>query len=311
MNKMPTKFGTGLMALGQGLQGGNPMPIVQNYRENLEREERKGKVANLQERLSINPTQRGILDALPVEAQLQWLVGYEGDQRKRAAAQATAAREAAAERGQYEAFQAHLQPTPGPQGPHTEAASQGPVMDKARLMRILSDQRVSDDYKKRATQMFELDNAPEGESLGFSDERALSKEFHAIAGVKDFDKQATAFGRIQASATDPSPAGDLALIFNYMKVLDPGSVVRESEFATAENTGSVPDRIWKTYNKILQGERLAPTQRADFVDRANRLYQSAETQFIERFYNPYIETAKGYNFDPARIITDYRYRLRR
>ncbi|MEM8882399.1 MAG: hypothetical protein AAGC82_17565, partial [Pseudomonadota bacterium] len=65
----------------------------------------------------------------------------------------------------------------------------------------------------------------------FSDRQGLRKEFIGQTTVKDFRKQAEAFGRIDASAFEPSPAGDLALIFNYMKVLDPGSVVRESEFA--------------------------------------------------------------------------------
>jgi hypothetical protein len=92
---------------------------------------------------------------------------------------------------------------------------------------------------------------------------------------KDFALQTAAYGRIQASATDPSAAGDLALIFNYMKVLDPGSTVREGEFANAESSGSVDDRIWGLYNKVLRGTRLSDPQRADFINRSARLYNSA------------------------------------
>ena len=80
------------------------------------------------------------------------------------------------------------------------------------------------------------------------------------------------FGRILESATDPSAAGDLSLIFNYMKMLDPESVVRESEFATAENSASVPERVRARYNKVVSGERLSQNQRADFFDRAKRLH---------------------------------------
>jgi|GEM_PF-3546763 len=104
----------------------------------------------------------------------------------------------------------------------------------------------------------------------FTQAATLRKEH--IKASKRFVDVRDSYGRIIESGAEPSPAGDLSLIFNYMKMLDPESVVRESEFATAENTGSVPQRIWARYNKVLQGERLAPTQRIDFMARAKKLY---------------------------------------
>lgn len=109
----------------------------------------------------------------------------------------------------------------------------------------------------------------------------------------DFRKIKDAYGRIQASAVDPSPAGDLALIFNYMKLLDPGSTVREGEFATAqgamgaldraEESGEmVPNFVKSAVQRLFEGTRLIPEQRADFLDRSERLYQSQENAFNER-----------------------------
>jgi surface antigen len=63
-----------------------------------------------------------------------------------------------------------------------------------------------------------------------------------------------------------------------MKILDPTSVVREGEFATAANAGSVGDKLINQYNKIINGERLTDAQRNDFVARAKGLYQSAINQ---------------------------------
>jgi hypothetical protein len=97
--------------------------------------------------------------------------------------------------------------------------------------------------------------------------------------VKAFATQTTAYGRVISSAEDPSPAGDLALIFNYMKVLDPGSTVREGEFATAQASGNIDDRTRSLYNQIVSGQRLSERQRADFADRATRLYSGAEQQY--------------------------------
>lgn len=82
------------------------------------------------------------------------------------------------------------------------------------------------------------------------------------------------YARVLASADQPSAAGDLALIFNYMKILDPGSVVREGEFATAQNSAGIPERIRNQYNRALEGERLSDNQRDDFVDRAGKLFDS-------------------------------------
>jgi hypothetical protein len=72
-------------------------------------------------------------------------------------------------------------------------------------------------------------------------------------------------------ATPASAAGDISFIFQYMKMLDPGSVVREGEFATAQNAASVPDQIRNRYNRILSGERLNPDQRREFLQSAGAL----------------------------------------
>ena len=133
------------------------------------------------------------------------------------------------------------------------------------------------------------------------------KEFTNLAPVKMFSDQSSSYGRIVASAADPSPAGDLALIFNYMKVLDPGSAVRETEFANAQNAGSVPTRIRSLYNNVLEGTRLTPEQRADFVNRGTRIYQDAERQY-KGLAEQYSDFAVQAGLPPERIIPDFTYR---
>ena len=98
----------------------------------------------------------------------------------------------------------------------------------------------------------------------------------------DFLKVQDAYTNVEASAQDPSAAGDLALIFNYMKVLDPGSAVKEGEFATAASAGGVDERVFGLYNRILSGERLTDSQRKDFLDRATRLYDANVKKFENR-----------------------------
>lgn len=140
----------------------------------------------------------------------------------------------------------------------------------------------------------------EKEPFNFGDEDKLRDDFRSES--KEFVKVRDAYGRILS--TDASAAGDLALIFNYMKILDPGSVVREGEFATAQNSAGVPTRIRAQYNKIISGERLAPETRADFLQQAQNLYQtSADSQsYLESEYETY---AEEYGFKPSRIVSKY------
>jgi|688.fasta_scaffold94680_2 hypothetical protein len=91
--------------------------------------------------------------------------------------------------------------------------------------------------------------------------------------TKPYQEVKSAYGRMLAS--EDTAVGDLSLIFGYMKMLDPGSVVREGEFATAQNAAGVPERIMNVYNRLISGERLNASQRNSFKGQAKGLYNSA------------------------------------
>ena len=105
----------------------------------------------------------------------------------------------------------------------------------------------------------------------FEQERKLAKEYQA--NTKNFTDVQEAYRRIQAA--EDNAAGDLSLIFSYMKMLDPGSVVREGEFANAQNAAGVPQRVVNLYNKLLEGERLGDKQRKQFRGQAEKLFGAA------------------------------------
>jgi len=140
---------------------------------------------------------------------------------------------------------------------------------------------------------------PENDKTRFTNAAELRKEFNSQSAT--FRGVADSYQRIVDSAKDPSAVGDLSLIFNFMKVLDPGSTVHEGEFATAAQAGSVPSRIIAAYNKVLSGERLAPEQRADFLGRATSLYKGQEQRFKTNVVDRYTGLAKRYGFDPTEI----------
>ena len=95
---------------------------------------------------------------------------------------------------------------------------------------------------------------------------------------------------------------DVAMIFAFMKSLDPTSVVRESEYATAANAGvGVPEKIWKAYNRALNGEILLPQLRREII-RAARDSLLAKEPNLKRIRDSYIKRGiKIYKFDKSSL----------
>lgn len=135
-----------------------------------------------------------------------------------------------------------------------------------------------------------------------TDIHALRKEFTGLS--RDFVQVRDAYGRIQIAGKSDSPAGDLSLIFNFMKLLDPGSVVREGEFATAQNSTGIPERIRNMYNKAMTGERLGSEQRADFLDQAGKLF-STQTQSQRLLETQYRGIAKRAGVRAEDVVVDF------
>lgn len=115
------------------------------------------------------------------------------------------------------------------------------------------------------------------------------KEFLTNPDVKDFRNVANATRQIiTLSQGEGTAMGDLGLIFSYMKALDPGSVVREGEQASAQNAAGVPEQIRNAYNRLVSGQRLSPEQRADMANTALSIYNSRAQS-----YNAFANTYRG------------------
>jgi hypothetical protein len=107
-----------------------------------------------------------------------------------------------------------------------------------------------------------------------------------------------------ASANIPNPetgAGDVALVFSFMKMLDPGSVVRESEFALAQNTGGLLTRLQNTLTKAERGEFMTPTQRKEMVALAKQFMDAAQAQ-ADRVQADLMIPVENYNLTPENVF---------
>jgi hypothetical protein len=128
----------------------------------------------------------------------------------------------------------------------------------------------------------------------------LRDEFNAL--TKDFRAVQDAYTKITTTAQ--TGAGDMSLLYNYVKLLDPTSVVRESEFAAAAASGSFGERVQGAVNKVQTGQRLTENLRKDFIAEANNLYK-AQKAGADRIKDQYTNMAKRAKLNPEDVIVDY------
>lgn len=128
------------------------------------------------------------------------------------------------------------------------------------------------------------------------DYRAQSKEFGAAT---------SAYKQINATldSATTSPAATLAAATKFMKILDPGSVVRESELGMALAASGVIDRAENYINTLKRGKVLTPNQVADFKKISGDMYSAA--QQVQRSIDAdYKGKAKAYGLRPEMVTQD-------
>jgi hypothetical protein len=106
---------------------------------------------------------------------------------------------------------------------------------------------------------------------------------------------------IQDSLKDDSAAGTLASATAFMKMLDPGSVVRESELAMAMKTNGALDRMGNYINVIQSGQVLTTQQKADFA-KLIKTYSNAANEAQRNLNKKYGQISSEYGLDPKRVV---------
>ena len=109
-------------------------------------------------------------------------------------------------------------------------------------------------------------------SKEFSQIGSLRTEFLGIPEVKEFRQVRNATRQIIDLTSKGTPIGNIGSVFSLMKILDPGSTVREGEAASVQNAAGVPDRFRNAYNQLISGQGLSEAQRKDMADVARSIY---------------------------------------
>lgn len=133
----------------------------------------------------------------------------------------------------------------------------------------------------------------------FNFERKLSDDYQK--SIKDFNDIEASFNAVSGVSELQTGAGDQALIVLFNKMLDPGSVVRESEAAATMNSTGVIDKLNAKLNQVVTGEKLGDQLRLDLIAATTRLMKSARK--IEQKHRDRITPAiKNYGLNAENIF---------
>jgi hypothetical protein len=133
----------------------------------------------------------------------------------------------------------------------------------------------------------------------FAQEEKIRKEWQGRS--KMYSELQGTFNTLQASASSANGPGDIALITGFMKMLDPGSVVRETEFATARDTAGLFTQLQNRLEKAQNGQLLSPKQRQEYVALSQKYLDSAQKKANQEKKDLGI-VVKNYRLNPENVF---------
>jgi hypothetical protein len=159
---------------------------------------------------------------------------------------------------------------------------------------IAEQQKVREDAAKAS-----------GDKLAFEqtkamrdDENKLRDDFNAAPPVKSYRIVVPMLESAKDAEKRPTRAADLNLVYAFAKLMDPDSVVRESETAGVVATASVADRLSAYVGQLNGQAMLNPDVRAKLMKELDSRFRALEESYLvhERAYAGLAER-RGYNRD--------------
>lgn len=204
---------------------------------------------------------------------------------------------------------------------------------------VRDSRRISEDEKRAAEekrfniqqtkdkQRFDIEQRKYDESLAkqdkkesrdiMRDRRAFKGDFVSDFRVKSFSEIDTNHDRMVAVwesrpdkefSVDPTKmrkrgAIDQALITLFNKLLDEGSVVRETEYARTPSNAPFYNRITGKVAQLKEGgSGITDIERQELFDTAERMFSASESKYTE-ILNTYAKDARDSDYDMSKIFT--------
>jgi len=109
------------------------------------------------------------------------------------------------------------------------------------------------------------------------------------------------YNKLAEARKSNNGVGDLAMVFSFMKMLDPGSVVRESEFAQAQNTAGLLQKLQVAAAQIKEGDLLSDEQRTSFLELSKKFLDAGKLHMAKIRLDKGLQV-KNYGLNPVNIF---------
>jgi hypothetical protein len=181
-----------------------------------------------------------------------------------------------------------------------QQAAQLGLTNAQKNQALASTSKLGVETKKAALELAALEaTGGRDPEKTFAQEEKIRKEWQGRS--KMYSELQGTFNTLQASANSANGPGDIALITGFMKMLDPGSVVRETEFATARDTAGLFTQLQNRLEKAQNGQLLSPKQRSEYVDLSQKYLDSAQKKAEQEKKDLGI-VVKNYRLNPENVF---------
>jgi hypothetical protein len=136
----------------------------------------------------------------------------------------------------------------------------------------------------------------------FGRANTLRDEHKSLTG--EFRNVQTAWTNIQQASKSNTGAGDMAMLYSFIKLLDPNTGVKDAEYQAAALSGSYGERIQGAFQRALTGERLPDSLRQAFVAEAKTLY-TTQRRGYDHVSKQYRDMAVRHGLKPEDVVPDY------
>ena len=151
------------------------------------------------------------------------------------------------------------------------------ALDPKRLKDINEAIGVVTDVEQNKLDMDQLALDLDATKTVADGEDKVRGEFAKVKAIND--QTLVSSGKVKSSFSQNTAAGDLAGIIAFMKMIDPGSTVREGEVLTVKKAGGIDDKTITLYKQLFKGESLSADQRKDFMTTADNLIKADNASF--------------------------------
>jgi hypothetical protein len=135
-------------------------------------------------------------------------------------------------------------------------------------------------------------------------ERDLARDYATMA--KQYGPVAEYFANANASRTQSlagDPIAQHSLIFNYMHVLEPTSIVREGEYAAVARRNGVDERVVNLIKLLDDGTFMPPAMVGQVLAELDRIVAKKQPQLANRM-TQFRRRAERWGVDPANVVYD-------